>query len=125
MNDKWAEQFTRFEALLSRGNVFSTPQTSVNPVSTKVVLSESPFIAPATRPTSPVETPAVQEVLNKSREVKQKKPKDKNHKKSGKSEKPVQSDQPVPALDTSGPERVVQVPVQKKTVPPASSASLP
>ena len=49
MNDKWAEQFARFEALLSRGNVFSTPKTAVNPGSTKVVVSDSPFIAPATR----------------------------------------------------------------------------
>ena len=27
MNDKWTEQSARFEALLSRGNVFSTPKT--------------------------------------------------------------------------------------------------
>ena len=36
MNDKWAEQFARFEALLSRGNVFSTPKTTLNPVSSKL-----------------------------------------------------------------------------------------
>ena len=29
--DKWAEQFARMEALLSRGNVFSTPVSSVKP----------------------------------------------------------------------------------------------
>ena len=49
MNDKWAEHFARFEALLSRGNVFFTPKTAVNPVSAKVVVSDSPFIAPAHR----------------------------------------------------------------------------
>ena len=49
MNDKCTEQFARFEALLSRGNVFSTPKTAVNPVSAKVVVSDSPFIAPAHR----------------------------------------------------------------------------
>ena len=54
MNDKWAEQFARFEAL-SRGNVFSTPKAAVNPSSAKAVLSDSPFIAPAARPTGPVE----------------------------------------------------------------------
>ena len=49
MNDKWAEQFARFEALLSRGNVFSTPKAAVNPASSKVIVSDSPFIAPAHR----------------------------------------------------------------------------
>ena len=71
MNDKWAEQFARFEALLSRGNVFSTPKAAVNPPSSKVVLSDSPFIAPAARLTGPVETPAVQEVGSKSGETNQ------------------------------------------------------
>ena len=49
MNDKWAEQFARFEALLSRGNVFSTRKAAVNPVSSKVIVSDSPFITPAHR----------------------------------------------------------------------------
>ena len=79
INDKWAEQFARFfEALLSRGNVFSTPKTAVNPVSAKVVVSDSPFIAPAAQPTGPVETPAVQEAVTKSGDAKPKKAKDKN-----------------------------------------------
>ena len=30
--DQWAEHFARFEALLSRGNVFSMPKTNVKPV---------------------------------------------------------------------------------------------
>ena len=30
ISDKWAGQFSRFKALLSRGNVFSTPKSTVN-----------------------------------------------------------------------------------------------
>ena len=124
MNNKWAEQFARFEALLSRGNVFSTPKAAVNPPSSKVVLSDSPFIAPAARLTGPVETLAVQEVGSKSGETKPKKSKDKKLKKSAKiSDKLVPVDQPVPALGT-GPESVKQASVHKKTTP-ASSVALP
>ena len=112
MNDKWAEQFACFEALLSRGNVFSTPKAAVNPASSKVIVSDSLFIAPAVRPTGPVETPAVQEAVTKV-----KKSKDKKQKKTVKSDKPVHVDQPVPAVSTSGPESVGQVPVHKKTFP--------
>ena len=32
ISDQWGEQFTRFEALLSRGNVFSTPKAEVKPI---------------------------------------------------------------------------------------------
>ena len=32
MSDKWAEQFAHMEALLSRGNVFSTPVSAVKPI---------------------------------------------------------------------------------------------
>ena len=78
MNDKWAEQFARVEALLTRGNVFSTPKMAVNPSSSKAVPSDSPFIAPAARPTGPVESPAVQEAVVKSGEDKPKKTKTKN-----------------------------------------------
>ena len=55
--DKWSEQFARMEALLSRGNVFSTPMSSVKPVDTQNLISDNPFLAPATRPTSPVKAP--------------------------------------------------------------------
>ena len=41
MNDKWAEHFAIFEALLSRGNVFTTPKFSV-PVSSHPVLPGLP-----------------------------------------------------------------------------------
>ena len=43
ISDQWAEQFARFEALLSRANVFSTPQTTVRPVPSHTVVSDTPF----------------------------------------------------------------------------------
>ena len=98
--------------LVKQRKFFSTPKTTVNPVSSKVVLSDSPFIAPAAQLTGPVETPAVQEVASKSGEAKLKKSKDKKKKKSVKSsDKPVQPGPLACALDTSGPESVVQAPV--------------
>ena len=56
ISDKWAEQFARMEALLSRGNVF-TPVSTVKPVDTQPFISQQPFLAPASRPTGPVEAP--------------------------------------------------------------------
>ena len=55
--DKWSEQFARMEALLSRGNVFSTPVSAVKPLDTQNLVSDNPFLAPASRPTGPVEVP--------------------------------------------------------------------
>ena len=43
LSDKMSEQFARFEALLSRGNIFSAPTMPVNPVSAQKVLSYTPF----------------------------------------------------------------------------------
>ena len=45
------------EALLSRGNVFSTRMSAVKPVDTQNIISDNPFLAPATRPTGPVKAP--------------------------------------------------------------------
>ena len=59
--DKWSEQFARMEALLSRGNVFSTPISSVKPVDSQNFISDNPFLAPATRPTGPVKVPVAVE----------------------------------------------------------------
>ena len=61
MNDKWAEQFACFEALLSRENVFSTPKSSAS-VSSHPVLSDKPFIDPSARPTGRVVYPAEQDI---------------------------------------------------------------
>ena len=65
MLDKWAEQFARMVPLLSRGNIFSTPKTSVSKVPCQELISNTPFSAPATRPTSPVESLVVQEAHSK------------------------------------------------------------
>ena len=55
ISDQWAEQFARFESLLSRGNVFSMPKTAVKPILPHTDISDAPFIAPA-RLTGPVES---------------------------------------------------------------------
>ena len=62
MSDQWAEQFARFEALLSRGNVFSTPKSTVQHVPSHAAISDTPFIPPSARLTGPVEFPAEGEV---------------------------------------------------------------
>ena len=67
MSDKWVEQFARMEALLSRGNIVSTPQTSVSKVPSQELISNTPFLAPAARPTGPVETLAAQDAYGKSK----------------------------------------------------------
>ena len=61
MNDRWREQFARFEALLSRGNVFTIPKPVVSSPPSHSVISSQPFIIPAARHTGPVVSPAVQE----------------------------------------------------------------
>ena len=45
ISDQWSEQFARFEALLSRGNVFSSPKTAVKPIPLQTVVSDTLFIA--------------------------------------------------------------------------------
>ena len=41
ISDQWVEKFAHFEALLSRGNVFSTPKTSVKPMPRYTIVSDS------------------------------------------------------------------------------------
>ena len=67
MNNKWTEQFAHFEALLSRGNVFSTPKTVVSslPTTASALISSQPFINPAARHTGSESAPAVHETLPK------------------------------------------------------------
>ena len=62
ISDQWAEQFTRFEALLSRGSVCFTPKSTVQHVPSHAVVSDTPFIPPSARLTGPVEFPAEGEV---------------------------------------------------------------
>ena len=87
ISDKWAEQLARMEALMSRGNIFSAPVTSVKPVDSQTLISQTPFIPPATRPTGPVEVPVAVEVATKSKPHDDKERK-KNHK-SKKHDKPA------------------------------------
>ena len=98
--DKWSEQFARMEALLSRGNVFSTPVSAVKPVDTHNLISDNAFLAPATRPTSPVEAPVAvgAPVDDKHRDQKDKK---KSHKsrKDRHSDKDVKSSSSISKTD--------------------------
>ena len=62
LSDQLDEKFSRFEALLSRGNIFATPKVPVQ-VSNPPV-SDQPFIDPASaRTTGPVRFPAVQDQM--------------------------------------------------------------
>ena len=62
LSDQLDEKFSRFEALLSRGNIFATPKVPVQ-VSNPPV-SDQPFIDPASaRTTGPVRFPAVQDQI--------------------------------------------------------------
>ena len=107
MTDRWAEQFARFEALLSRGNVFSIPKSSAT-VSSHPVLSDMPFIDPSARPTGPVVNPAEQDSKVTNTDAKQKK---KGHKsKSGKSKDTVIAP-PAHASHIPGPGDAMQEPV--------------
>ena len=73
MNDKWAEQFARFEALLSRGNLFTTPKTTVSSLPSHTLVSSQPFINPSAWHIGPVVPPADQDsVFKKGGESKSK-----------------------------------------------------
>ena len=104
--DKWSEQFARMEALLSRGNVFSTPVSSVKPVDTQHLISETPFLAPATRSTGPVEVPVSVDASVKTKSVDQKEKK-KRHKsrKDKHTDKTVKTDPKVVSTDSKSDKR--------------------
>ena len=89
ISDKWAEQFSCMEALLSRGNVFSTPVSAVNLVDTQVLISDKPFLAPATCP-GPVEVLVGVDASGKEKSVESK-----TKKKFHKSRKDKPSDKPL------------------------------
>ena len=121
MSDQWAEQFARFEALLSRGNVFSTPKSSVQHVPSHAAISDTPFIPPSARLTGPVEFPAEGEgdkqQASKSveRDVKEQK-KSRKSRKDHKDDKHSKKRQVSPSPDV-GPSQVKSAPVPAK--PPA------
>ena len=81
------------EALLSRGNIFSTPVSAVQPIDSQSLISKTPFVPPATRPTGPVEVPVAVEVAAKQHKDDEKDKKKKTHK-SRKHEKPDHDSKP-------------------------------
>ena len=91
MSDKWPEQFARMEALLSRGNIFSTPVSAVKPIDTQPLVSKTPFVPPATRSTGPVEVPVAVEAQSKHKHTDDKDKKKKTHK-SRKQERSMDDD---------------------------------
>ena len=109
MNDKWAEHFARFEALLSRGNVFSTPKSSV-PGSSHPVLSDQPFLHPSAQATGPVGPPAE---LDQSVRAETKPKKKSKKSKSDKIKDIPLPVQPAPAPKIPGPGDFMQEPVFK------------
>ena len=110
MSDKWAEQFAHMEALLSRGNVFSTPVSAVKPIDTQSLISTTPFVPPATRPTGPVEVPVAVEDSAKQKKHDDKDKKKRAHK-AKKHDKPNTED--IKPAKTPGQERDPK-PVKKR-----------
>ena len=111
------------EALLSRGNVFSTPVSAVKPVDTQPLISQTPFLAPATRPTGPVEVPVAVDASAKTKSVDQKEKK-KSHKsrKEKHSDKSVKTDQKVASSDPKSGQKSVSSRSEKKRDQSASPA---
>ena len=95
LSDQLDEKFSRFEALLSRGNIFATPKVPVQ-VSNPPV-SDQPFIDPASaRTTGPVWFPAVQASTGSDGKKDSKKKHKSSHHKSSKAK-------PVPVEENTGP----------------------
>ena len=119
MLDQWAEQFARFEALLSRGNVFSTPKSTVQHVPSHAAMSDTPFIPPSAQLTGPVELPAEGDVIKQQdskvteRGVKEKRKSRKSRKESKEEDKHSKKRQVSPSPDV-GARHVKSAPVQVK-----------
>ena len=92
----WLKQFARMEALLSPGNIFhySIPVSTVKPVESQHLISETPFMPPATRPTCPVEVPVAVEASVKPKTVTKTAESKDSHKDRKKSHKSRKSDLP-------------------------------
>ena len=144
ISDQWSEQFARFKALLSRGNVFSTPKATVPIIPSQSVVSETPFIAHSARLTGPVDFPAEGEadtVVTKSKDKKKSRKSRKEDKDikprsySPSTEKarepkehshtPAQTNPPAPAQATPGPWSVKQAKPKHTPVHTQASAYPP
>ena len=80
------------------GNIFSTPVSAVKPIDTQPLISTTPFVSLATRPTGPVEVPVAVEESVTHKKVDDKDKKKKSHK-SRKHDKPVQDSKPSKTAD--------------------------
>ena len=125
ISDKWAEQFARMEALLSRGNVFSTPVLAVKPVDTQPLISQTPFLAPATRPTGPVEVPVAVDASAKTKSVDQKEKKSHKSRKDKHFDKSVKTDHKVASSDPKSEKKSVSSRSEKTCDRSASPAPRP
>ena len=128
ISDQWADQFARFEALLSRGNVFSTPKSTVQHVPSHAVVSDPPFIPPSAQLTGPVEFPAEGEVDKPQdssaiqKDVKEKRKSRKSRRESREEDKHSKKRQVSPSPDVSA-SHVKSAPVQVK--PPVQVQATP
>ena len=82
LTNQLEEKFARFEALLTRTNIFSTPKVPVSTATTTTPVSTQPFFNPSDpRVTGPVRSPGLDETILAD------KPKEKKNKGSGKKSK--------------------------------------
>ena len=128
ISDQWAEQFAQFEALLSRGNVFSTPKSTVQHVPSHAVVLDTPFIPPSGRLTGPVEFPVEGEVDKPQgssvveKDVKEKRKSRKSRRENKEEDKHSKKRQVSPSPDVSA-SHVKSAPVQVK--PPVQAQPTP
>ena len=114
------------EAMLSRGNVFSTPVSAVKPVDTQPLISQQPFLAPASCPTGPVEVPVAVVALVKPKAVDHKEKKKSNKSRKDKhSETVVKTDPKVVSPDHKSGKKSVSSTSEKKRDRSASPAPRP
>ena len=125
ISDKWAEQFARMEALPSRGNVFSTPVSAVKLVDTQPLISQTPFLAPATCPTRPVEVPVAVDASVKTKSVDQKEKKSHKSRKDKHSDNSVKTDHEVASSDPKSEKKGDSSRSEKKRYRSASPAPRP
>ena len=116
--DKWSGQFARMEALLSRGNIFSATVSAVKPLDTQNLVSDNPFLAPASHPTGPVEVPVAVDALVNVKPV-DAKDKKKSHKsrKDKHYDKTVKSD--TKSSSTKADKKVDDKPVRRRDRSPS------
>ena len=100
--------------------------SAVKPVDTQPLISQQPFLAPASRPTGPVEVPVAVDALVKAKAVDHKEKKKSNKSRKDKhSETVVKTDQKVVSSDHKSGKRNVSSTSEKKRDRSASPAPRP